>query len=175
MNANLNNPYGPPQKAPPGSRRLEGMHAANVLMISVALGAIAFTVTANMVGAYRVTFPFILATVPGAIAGAVFSPLTYCFLHHRPLQPAAWTLIGVVTTASAVTAIFNPWLSLVVMLVSFVVTGVLIHIFFPVRPLPADPTRCANCNYDLAGLSAAICPECGERIDHQSLEKESTP
>jgi hypothetical protein len=169
---NDRNPYGSPQQRTQGSSRFELAHAAVILLISILLGAIAFTVTANMVSAYRVTFPFLLATIPGVVAGAVFSPLTYVFLQHRPLQPAAWTLIGVVTTAGAITALFNPWLSLVVMLVAFVATGLLIHAFFPNRPVPRDPTRCATCDYSLTGLTTNMCPECGKHIDNCSAERE---
>jgi len=33
-----------------------------------------------------------------------------------------------------------------------------------VRSVPRDPSRCSKCGYDLSGISAAKCPECGEAI-----------
>lgn len=31
---------------------------------------------------------------------------------------------------------------------------------------PREPTRCGSCQYELAGLTQPMCPECGHSIDH---------
>lgn len=131
--------------------------------MSLIVGATAFSVTAAVVPAYTVTFPLWMAAVVGTVVGALFAPITYAFLRHRPLEPAGWTLGGIVTVSSAGTAIFNPLLSLPVMLLSYIATGFFIYFMFPQKLLPCDPMRCANCGYDLTGLPADICPECGAK------------
>ncbi len=155
----------------PRSRHLA--RAASLVFVSVTGGALIGGVYAVALSWSFSLFAAPFGAVFGAVIGLLASPITVSAMMFKRLDHA-WMIIYPVSLAAAafggyvdyVTGNGNggPGVGFLATLGVFVVACVISARALPRRWNPAPAGACSNCCYDLRGLSASTCPECGNAV-----------
>jgi len=101
-------------------------------------------------------------TIVGAIITAITSPLPIAMLLRKPLMPCAVRIVAITAGCTFFGSLFHPGLGLACSVVSYLATCMIVPLLFH-RSWPEPmfpPPLCSSCGYDLAGITADLCPEC---------------
>lgn len=115
------------------------------------------------IGVDVVAMAIVLTPMYGCLVGAVVFPIPLLFVLRKPIARSMRRIYGW-TSATTLFAILNPTMALVVVGVVFIAMCIEALRRPTVWPELVPPGRCAGCGYDLQGLDAANCPECGRGI-----------
>lgn len=99
----------------------------------------------------------------GAMAGAVTSPIAVLAMIRTDfISPLVVTFLA--SSLAALTAVIHPAVGLLASLVAYLAACIVTLIRVPQTwPRPIPPGACVSCGYDLKGLDADHCPECGKQ------------
>ncbi len=100
----------------------------------------------------------------GAGLGAISSPLTVACLFRTRWQDSVWRMYAC-TSLAAMASVVHPAIGFITAAITLAVLCIRTLIMFPrVWPAILPPGHCGRCGYDITGLSAVVCPECGETL-----------
>lgn len=99
----------------------------------------------------------------GAIVGVLSSPIAVvAVIRTEGIRPLTLTFLA--SSVAALTAVIHPVVGLICSLGAYLVSCVVTSLRAPQTwPPPIPPGSCVRCGYDLRGLEADVCPECGKK------------
>jgi len=105
----------------------------------------------------------VLGGTLGAVVGALTSPISMvAMIRTECIRPLALTFLA--SSLASLTAVMHPLIGLICSIAAYLVCCVITLLRAPQTwPPPIPPGACVGCGYDLKGLDADSCPECGRR------------